>query len=253
VLFHFNNLGKKLQDDESIEFKSESTASKAKFTKESRKRLILASSKAKEYRAEINIKGLITAVDKSRQSFEIQLMNGDKVKSSYQMTHQEAIMEAFNKMENKQRLVILGNGIFNSSDKLINIHAIEDISLLDSFDVSTRLEELSYLNEGWMNGEGTVLDKKGLFWLAEHFELNYNSELLPLPATFPTIDGQIQFEWSLNNYEVSLGVNLTDKSGDFYCVEIQTKEETIIALNLQNSSDWQKLNELIASFIHEIV
>lgn len=252
VLFHFNNLGKKLQDDESIEFKSGSTASKAKFTKESRKRLILASSKEKEYRAEINIKGLIIAVDKSRQSFEIQLMNGDKVKSYYQMMHQDAIMEAFIKMENKQRLIILGNGVFNSSDKLINIHSIEDISLLDTFDVATRLEELSFLNDGWMNGEGINLDKDGLIWLAEHFELNYNSELLSLPATFPTLDGHIQFEWTLNNYEVSLEVNLQDKSGDFYCINIQTKEETTTALDLLNSNDWKKLNELIASFNQQI-
>lgn len=253
VLFHFNNLGKKLQDDESIEFKPESFKSKAKFTKDSRKRLILASSKANQYSAEINVKGLITAVDKIKQSFDIQLMNGEKVKGTYKNIHQDAIMEAFNRMESKQKIVILGNGIYNSGDKLINIHSIEDISLLDTFDVATRLEELSFLNDGWMNGEGINLDKDGLIWLAEHFELNYNSELLPLPATFPTLDGHIQFEWTVNNYEVSLEVNLQDKSGDFYGINIQTKEETTTALDLLNSNDWQKLNELIASVNQQIV
>ncbi|MEZ4911037.1 MAG: hypothetical protein R2774_09250 [Saprospiraceae bacterium] len=115
------------------------------------------------------------------------------------------------------------------------------------------LKELENLHEGWMNGEGVALDKNGLIWLAEYFELNYNSELLPLPATFPTLDGHIQFEWTLNNYEVSLEVNLHDKSGDFYCIDVQSKEETIKALDLMNSNDWQKLNELIASFNQQIV
>lgn len=115
------------------------------------------------------------------------------------------------------------------------------------------LKELENLHEGWMNGEGVALDKNGLIWLAEYFELNYNSELLPLPATFTTLDGHIQFEWTLNNYEVSLEVNLHDKSGDFYCIDVQSKEETITALDLMNSNDWQKMNELIASFNQQIV
>lgn len=245
VLFHFHHLGKKLLDDESIEFKPNDPAKKATFTKESRKRILLVASKNKEYSSDVFVKGLITAVDKLKQTFDIQLINGDKVKGCYLPEQQETIMEAFNKMENKQKISIKGDGILNINDKLITITEMAEINLLDAFDVATRLEELSLLEDGWLDGYGKAPDKQGLEWLAKTFDSNYDVENLPLPATFPTPEGNVQFEWSIGDFEISMEVELTRLRGVYHEYNTITKKDKFFYLNLKEEKKWFILNKLL--------
>ncbi|MCO5250955.1 MAG: hypothetical protein M9949_05990 [Candidatus Kapabacteria bacterium] len=113
-------------------------------------------------------------------------------------------------------------------------------------DLSSRLTELSFLKSGWLDGEiGNAIDKDGLEWLIEAFETNYNSEALPLPATFPTPEGNIQFEWSVNDYEVSLKVEIPTKKAEFYAIQITTESETAHDLDLDKPEAWIMLNQLM--------
>jgi len=245
VLNCFNQFGNNLQDDEQIIFGDKET-SKAIYNKESRKRLQLAASKSKHYTESRELRGKITALDKDRKSYEIQLSSGQKIKGQYQASDLDTLQEAFVKLEKNQKIWMKVIGVFNANDKLQNIHLIEESNLLDPLDVQARLEDLSLLSDGWLDGEqGKSLDTEAIKWLGDTFENSFNAEKLPLPATFPTPSGNVQFEWSFDDYEISLEVNLDTKKAVFYALNIKNNVEETEELNLSTSDDWNKLNQKI--------
>lgn len=242
VLSCFNQFGNNLHDDEQIVFGNKKT-SKAIYNKESRKRLQLAASKSKQYTESCELRGKIIALDKDRKSYEIQISNGQKIKGLYQPSDLDVLQEAFVKLEKNQKIWIKGIGVFNVYDKLQNVATIEESCLLDPLDVQSRLEELALLTDGWLDGEqGKSLNNEGLKWLGDTFENSFNTEKLPLPATFPTPEGNIQFEWSFNENEVSLEVHLETKKALFYSLNIKNQAENTEELDLSTNDDWCKLN-----------
>lgn len=245
VLNCFNQLGSNLKDDERIIF-GDKASSTVVLDKESRKRLVLAASKAKEYSGPYEIRGIITALDKERKTFEIQLINGSKIKGDYIPEHLEVLQTALVEMENRRKVFIKGVGTFNAQDKLMKIDRLEDSLSLDPLDVPARLEELTQLVQGWLDGEqGEPIAEDKAQRLGEKFDQYYDSENLPLPATFPSPDGNIQFEWSINNHEIAASVDLKTMHADYYALNTQNQSDTVEQLDLNTDESWVRLNQLI--------
>jgi len=245
VLNYFNQLGSNLKDDERIIFGDKANSSVI-LDKESRKRLVLAASKAKEYNGPFEIRGIISALDKDRKTFELQNVNGSKIKGDYTPEFLEVLQAAFIEMENGKKVFIKGIGTFNAFDKLMRIDSLEDSIILDPLDVPARLEELTQLLPGWLgDGQGESLDVNATKWLAETFDQWFDSENLPLPATFPTPEGNVQFEWTIHHHEISLLIHLENNQGEFYSLNTHNQTEISDDLNLMTNEAWMKLNQLI--------
>jgi hypothetical protein len=246
VLIFFNKLGSNLKEDERIIFGDKHT-SKAILDKESRKRLVLAASKRKEYNAPFELRGIITALDKERKTFEIQSVTGAKIKGDYSIEYLDVLQNALVEMENQRKIHLKGIGTFNASDKLVKIEGLEDATALDPLDVPARLEELAQLKLGWLDGHqyGEPLDADAVEKIGKDFDQFYDSENLPLPATFPTPEGNLQFEWSLMNNEVSLLVDLKSKKGEYFALNTENQQEVVEQLDLATYEAWKRLNHLI--------
>lgn len=240
VLYHFNKFGKKLRADEFVEF-NPNGVEKAKFTKDTRRKLILASSKSKEYTEDIKLRGSIFEMDQDKSTFQIQLINGKKIEAQYNEHNEDIIKDAFLKYSDNQRVSINGIGKFNKNSKLIKIQQIDDVALLDITDVGYRLEEISQLKNGWFEGQGTSFDIDFLNWLNNKLENHFDNDIINT-YIFPTIDGDIQIEWSSTNYEASLKINSVNKRGAFHILNLITDEDSIEELNLDDDSQWKSLN-----------
>lgn len=245
ILNNFNQLGSNLRDDERIVFGDENRTNVI-LDKESRKRLVLASSVSKEYNGLFELRGIVSALDKKRNTFEIRTVKGEKIKGNYTLEYLEVLQDALVEMENGRKVFISGTGTFNAADKLMKIESLREALSLDPLDVPARLEELSQLAQGWLDGvDGEPLDPVATKWLGEAFDQKYDSERLPMPATFPTPEGNVQFEWSINNHEVSLMASLENRQAEFYALNTQNLEEISEELDLTIDDAWKKLNQLI--------
>lgn len=246
-LTYFNRIGKKLQKDESIEF-TPLKLNKARLTKESRKRLILASSKNKEYTDEIEIRGFISEMDKSKKTFQIQLLNGQKITGNFNSQNTDSLQEAFNDYENKRIIKIEGIAKFNNSEIIEFIEHIDNLEILDDLDIPSRIEIISLLKDGWLNGEGKAPITDHLNWFSKSFETNYSPEL-PLPYLYPTPEGNIQAEWSINNFDVSLIIELESKKSILNLLSLTSEEEKEIEIYLEEEIGWTNLNSEIKTLI----
>ncbi len=240
TLSYFDRIGRSLKEDEAVEFDSPESQVTAKLTRDVRRRLVLASSKVKELTEEISIRGTVPEADQDDMTFEIQLLDGRKVKAPIASQHLDTILEAFNEYQNGMRALFQGVGRFNRSDQLICFDSIEHLSILETLDVGTQLDELRLLQDGWLEGQGIAPPDAGIDWLHEAFDRYFPDELL-LPHLYPTETGGVQAEWSLSPNEVTFDLNLETHSGEWHVLNMVSNDASECTLNCDDSEDWRWL------------
>ena len=115
---------------------------------------------------------------------------------------------------------------------------------LDPMDIPLRLGELAKLQEGWLDGKGRPAKKEKLDWLADSFGAWFDTEL-PLPYLDPTAEGGVQAEWSLNDWEVSLEIDLESQQGAYQALHLIDSTCTESTFSLRNPEGWGRLNEAL--------
>lgn len=245
LLGYFEQIGRGLLDDESIEFKGPGSGKVAVLNRETRKRLILASSKTQSYTEEIErLIGAIPEADQDKNTFTIHTSDGEKVQAPMEPINREIVINAFNKFTDGEKVRIKGIGQFNRAGKLLKLDSIEEIQLLEELDIELRLSELLSLKDGWMDGKGKAIEATGAEWLLQGFRENYEATL-PLPRLFPTLEGGVQAEWSLGVQEITVEFDLIKKTGFYQYLNSATLEELDEELDFSVLGTWQKLNEFL--------
>lgn len=244
-LTYFDRLGRSLREDEAIEFTSESHPAPARLTKETRRRLILSSAAVDELTEETSIRGAIPEADQERLTFQIQLIDGKRVRAPMAAQHFDTILDGFRDYKNGARILLQGIGRFNRSQQLQSIESVEHISILDPRDVPARLDEFRSLPAGWLEGKGVALSGDGLDWFSAVFDRHFPDHL-PLPLLFPTAEGGVQAEWSIGPHELSLEVDLMTHVGEWHGLDLQTGLEMTRTLNLDEGCAWSRIVEWIS-------
>lgn len=238
VLGYFDRIGRNLRNGESIEFTTSLHSQPARLTRETRRRLVLSSSRAREFTEEVRLRGSIPEVDQDAMTFQLQLIDGYKVTGPMPDQHLDTIIEAFNGYKSDMRILLQGIGRFNRQNRLLGLESSEHISLLDPLDVSVRLDEFRKLKDGWLEGRGMAPKHDELDWFTFCFD-RYFPDDLQLPHVFPTAEGGIQAEWTLGSQDVSIEVDLPERHAVWHRLDMNTDEEDMRNLDLEKEDDWK--------------
>jgi hypothetical protein len=120
--------------------------------------------------------------------------------------------------------------------------SINRVAPPDPLNTTLRLEELAALNDGWLDGKGRAPAKERLEWLANSFD-NWFNPSLPLPWLYPTAEGGVQAEWSLNDWEVSLEIDLETQQRAYHALNLNDGACIESTLPLTIAAGWSRLNE----------
>ena len=240
----FDRFGRRLREGESIDFSNTIDGISARLTRESRRRLVLAS-QMKEVTHEVQIRGYISEMDQDRMSFELQLWDGHKVKGVIDEPYREPVMEVFSRYREQGKALIQGIGKYDRQDRLVSLISVDDIEILDALDVSARLDDLRTLNDGWLDGEGKAPEVEFLDWLADRFERGYPAEFTP-PYVYPTPGGGIQAEWSIPSCEASLTIDPT-RNAEWYELDLDLNQDSSECFDLASDEGWFRLSQLIGA------
>lgn len=243
-LGYFDRLGRGLRDGEVIEFSTPTRRDPARLTRETRRKLLLASAGVKELTEDVVVRGAIPEVDQDDMTFELLLIDGRKVPAPVAAQHLETILEAFQAYKAGSRVLVQGIGRLNRNEKLIGFDSIEHVSVLDPLDVPARLDELRLLQDGWLDGQGSAPRPDGLDWLSDEFTQGYPEDL-PLPFVYPTPEGGIRLEWSLGPNEVTLDIDLMTHIASLHTLNLNSDEELEETLRLNEPAEWDRLVEQI--------
>lgn len=243
ALTKFKNFGERLRDGEAIEF--DDHGSPVRFTKEVRRKLLLAAPGVEEVTEEVELRGLVWRTDQKEKVFVIKLADGTDVPGSMAGDHYDNIMEASKDYRKGAKIFLQGIGTRNRQGKLTKIESIENSSVLDSLDIHAQLEELRLLKQGWFDGEGAPFDPEGMSWLEESVRDHYGRDL-PLPHVFPSPDGQILFQWRTAAKSASLEIDLSEKTGYWHILDLNTKIDADQDIDLGAALGWSALADLLA-------
>jgi hypothetical protein len=222
TLGYFDRLGRSLRDGEAIEFTTPTRPMPARLTRESRRRLVLAS-QVREVTEEVSLRGSIPEADQDKLQFHLQTRDGRRVEAPIPRQHFQIILEAFAGYTAGTRVLVQGVGRYDRKERLQGFDSVEHVSLLDPLDVASRLDEFRDLGDGWLEGRGVAPSGEGLSWLAGAFEQRYPDEL-QFPYLYPTEAGGVQAEWSLGEDEISLEIDLAEHTGEWHALHVGTSE-----------------------------
>lgn len=246
TLGYFDRIGRSLREGEAMEFTTPGSHEGARLTKETRRKLLLASSNVKELTDETTVRGSVPEADQDDMTFEIQLLDGRKVKAPIAPPHLDTILSAFNGYTTGMRILLQGVGRFSRSERLLGFDSVEHVSLLDPQDVLARLDELRLMKDGWLEGRGLAPSGRGIDWLSEMFSRNYPDDL-PLPFVYPTEEGGIRLEWTIDALDVSLDIDLAEHKADWHSMNVQVDAEEEKALYLDSDDAWRWIASRIQS------
>lgn len=248
MLHHFERIGRSLAREEAMCFDSVSGGEVATLTAESRQRLLFSSLAATSITEEMTLRGFVPEADQDRGSFELLLIDGQKLSGPMAEPHRETVLTAFRGFRDRLPVQVEVVGTRDRRRQIVGWEAVRDIVILDPLDAALQLDELRALEDGWLDGEGIAPPADGLDRLAAGFEEHYPDEL-PLPHIYPTPTGGAQLEWTFGSNEVSVEVDLTTGVGEWLEVDVSSGRAEAESLNLHDSSGWSTLRDGIGPLV----
>ena len=106
----------------------------------------------------------------------------------------------------------------------------------------TAWERLTGLQDGWFDGRGTAPPAAGLRWLSDAMQGSYSSELR-LPYLYPTPEGGIRAEWTAPDWEISLDIDLSNRTGSYQALRLSTDALDELELDLNREDGWRALHD----------
>ena len=246
MLTYFDRIGRSLKNGERMVFAAPGRDVRAALTKETRRRLVLASSDVMELTDDVSVRGAVPGIDQDAMTIQIQLSDGRKIKAPIAPQHLDVTLEAVNGYKKGLRVLFQGVGRFDRGDRLLGFECIEHMGLVDPLDVAAQIDELRRLKDGWLDGQGTAPASVGLDWLNDAFNRHYPDDL-PLPHLYPTDPGGVQAEWTMGPREITLEVDLDRHCGYLHVLHAEDDADEERDIELGGEAGWRELAGLISS------
>jgi len=238
ILLMLERFGSSLQADEFVEF-APSAPQKAKFTPDSRKKLLVGLSKDKDYTKEARILGEIIDLNKEKMTFELRV-GKKKLAGPVRPDLYADFLEAFAEepQGGKKPVMIAGSIRFNSFDTPKSIVSVGQLNILEPLDIQWQLEGLKALKPGWFDGHGSAYDPAAIDLLSKCVDEFYN--LAKNPSIYPNPDGLVNLEWDNEAFDITLEVDPANRKGVYHSLDLQSRRSTekTVQLDLDVDRKW---------------
>lgn len=252
ILGYFDKFGRSLKEGEELELavgKNDSTKT-VSFNSQKRKKL-LELSQVDKTTDPLSLRGVVTALDKVKQIFNLETVKGENFEKIPFDSSQLAVIEesllTYSSNRDKANyafVLVEGIGIFSRNNVLEGFDSVEEVNFIEENDPVFQLEEMWDMEDGWHEGEGKAPSKEGLNWLAKWFESEW-LPIIPNPYLFPTPDGGVMAEWFFGREEASLEIDLQTGEAEWFVYHLDTKEENERTLSLKETQDLDWLTQEI--------
>ena len=241
----FDPFGRSLRADESFELIPPGQTSGPRYDANVRKEIVLRG--GSEYRRTATLRGRVTAVDVERKTYTLTLFTGERIPGEYTPEFGSRVVRALEENPNgSKRVIVRSFVVFDRQDRPKKLEVMAQFDHLDANDVPARVEELGTLPEGWLDGDGAALPADGVQWLMDAWEVAYPDDL-PAPFTYPTPEGGVQFEWTIEDWELSARVDLMRREAEVSGLQIGGDGTVDLNVNLERPDGWVTLSDLVRS------
>ena len=186
---------------------------------------------------EVVMSGTVCEVNRREMTFRLQPAYKVEVPAPIPERYLDTVLEAFKSGAGGARVTVRGTGRRDRQHRVLCFDSVEDVVLHEPLDVTSQLDDLRRLKDGWYDGDGFAPSHEGLDWLDDKMKDEYSGDL-PCPYIYPTFEGGVQMEWSIGPYETEIEINLNDHTGEWLWIEITSEDGGEKVLNLDDSDSW---------------
>lgn len=244
LLIHFNQIGRSLRPDESMELDTV-VGGKATLTPTRRKDLVLAL--AKVYDRPAMLTGYIDEIDFAKSSFRLRQADGSAVQVPMPEHFEQQARVSAGRPRHQTFVQCIAS--FDSFDKLQKVVEVEHLEVQPNGELVARFDALLALEDGWFDGTGKAPDKDGLAEVSNRMVKHY-PERLVLPAIIPTPEGNLLLEWRQKGTP-TVDIDLSSMEAEFHAIA-PDGGDIIGNKTLVDEEDWMAFFTYLAQHIEEV-
>jgi len=208
---YFNRIGRSLEEGEFIEWLPDSPTNKTVLTPTKRKRLVLAHRET--YEAEVKVVGLVEELNTKQKTGVLRALEKEPVTFVFDDPFFSDLKDALGLRAQYVRL--LGVGEFDVNERLGSITKIDQLERLPHYPLTSGIDKLSILADGWLEGVGVAPKSEDLNWLTNEIAKAF-PESIAYPSVAPTEEGNVVLEWILPKARIELEVNFANQQLELY-------------------------------------
>ncbi|MHB8878865.1 MAG: hypothetical protein ACYC8T_34625 [Myxococcaceae bacterium] len=225
-LEHF---GDTLQDGDSVELITPTRRRRkpAVYTLQTRNRL--RERTAKPLQAERVIVGAIIGAEVLRSTLWFRFPDGRVIRGHFNPVHEKKVTHALDGhryLRVTLRAIVLIDAV-ETEMSVCDVLSVETWARSDESSVKSvedRIQELSALEPGWLDGAGAKLPPTELEWVRGLLLGLMVEEGLPKPRLYPTEGGGIRAEWMAGDWSISLEIMLPERTAWLHALNLSTDE-----------------------------
>lgn len=226
---YFNRIGRSLKEGEKIEWTPD-LPNKTVLTPANRIRL--ARAHRETYEAEADVVGLVEELDAKKKTGILRTPNKEAIAFVFGDPFFADLKNALGNPAMHAKLN--GIGVFDVNDRLGSIIEIDQLECLPHLGLVSKIDALSSLSNGWLEGNGIAPSSANISWLTDEVA-KYFPEALEYPSVVPTDDGNVVFEWIRPQARIGLEVNFDARKLELYATNLTTNQFTEESFA---TSDW---------------
>ncbi|OAM90734.1 hypothetical protein AW736_06415 [Termitidicoccus mucosus] len=216
---YFNRIGRSLEEGEFIEWLPDSATNKTVLTPTKRKRLVLAHRET--YEAEVNVVGLVEELNTKQKTGVLRALEKEPVTFVFDDPFFSDLKDALG--IRAQYVRVLGVGVFDVNDRLSSITEIDQLERLPHYLLTSSIDKLAILADGWLEGVGVAPKPEALNWLTNEVSTSFPLSL-EYPSVAPSEEGNVIFEWIRPHARIELEVNFADQKLELYSTNLKAND-----------------------------
>jgi len=235
ALVLFNRFGQSLGEGEGIELRKDDSAQGPTYTSEIRKRLVL--NRRRTYQDEVRDIAWVSEIDAVRMSCLIRVgaESNQPVPAPLDEVTFAPVKDVLAPNVEGPPVLISGIGVFDTDRGLIRFDSLHDVSLIDDPEgldiLDDRLDELSRLSDGWLDGFGSPPAAEVLQRARSQLAVLLTIDV-PRPRVFATPEGGVQAEWTVGEREISINF---EPDGSLYAISVNVTDGETVEMGPDNA------------------
>ncbi|WP_437719805.1 hypothetical protein [Sorangium sp. So ce861] len=248
LLPRFNQIGRGLRGNESVEFRAPNRPSGPRFDREVRKWLVLRTEAG--YEDNVEITGELRGGHIDREVLNLRLDEGREIEVR---CASRAVSEYL--PSRSKRVRVIGWGLYDRHDRLERVIRVDDLALLDDEEdtwspasIDQQFARLQVLEPGWYEPESPAPTPEGLERVRLFLHAVLDGADLPRPHVYPTPDAGVSAEWSLPDWEVGAAFDPLGERVELHATHLRSQAGSEEEIQLSSANAAETFARFVASF-----
>lgn len=257
VISLFEDLGKGLQQGDSIELRIPGKNTSSTYSKEIRSKILSISKKA--YFDICYLTGSISGFEAEKRKLFIILEDGQAIEGPLDPSFDMLLRDIAPKYKKQDIAVTLvGLAKYQPDGSVTEIKKLQHLIVYQEGvpvffpDLKSQFDTLPDLKNGWLDGSGESFKQLDTFAIQEWLQKLLKTGDIPAPFIYPADHGIIECEWSLGFWETSFSFLPDQKAVVLHAAHINSQAVQEDRLFLEDQESVEKSKQFLKNLLRKI-